>query len=208
MAWIDQHIGRAVRARREALAMTQDELAAAIRIPTEALARQEAGTMSISPPQLKELTQALGVDVSFFFETAIASVEKRPPRPDAGLHPNDDGFLLSLLMCLHRLMQGCGIDRNDYLGQTIHEVQRALRPDTIDRHVGDRIQHRRREVGMQREALAKAVGITDDELRHYEDGTKRLTFGLLRAVCEALKVDLEYVYATMDVEAPSPKRSA
>jgi hypothetical protein len=100
-------------------------------------------------------------------EAAIAELEERPPGPVRLWITNEDEFLISFLRTLNRLAKGHGIT-SPYLGMACEQVERQLRPNTIDRHVGWRIQHRRREIGMQREALAKAVGITDDELRQYE----------------------------------------
>ncbi|HEX8165245.1 MAG TPA: helix-turn-helix transcriptional regulator [Beijerinckiaceae bacterium] len=194
MSWIDEHVGRTVRARREALAMSADELATALELPTDALVRQEEGELHISVPELKDLTRILGVDVSYFFGAAIAELEERPAE-QVGLHvPDPDEFILSLLRALNRLAQGSGIT-SPYLGMACDELERCLRPSAIDKHVGGRIQHRRRELGMQREALAEAVGIGDDELRLYEQGEKRIRAELLQEVCKALRVQIEYIYS-------------
>ncbi|HEX8168361.1 MAG TPA: helix-turn-helix transcriptional regulator [Beijerinckiaceae bacterium] len=202
MSWIDQHVGAAVRERREALAMSADELAAALELPTEALTRQELGELHISVSQLKDLTRVLGVDVSYFFETAIAELEKRPVGLRSVQPPDEDLFILSFLRTLNRLAQGHGIT-SPFLGMACDEVERALRPNAIDKHVGARIQHRRREIGMQREALAAAVGIEDDALRQYEEGERRIKPATLRAVCTALRIEQDYVYATVGAEIVS-----
>ena len=134
MSSIDRHVGRAVRARREALAMSRDELAALLCIPTEALRRQEDGALPITLAELHDLGQALGVGVGYLFRGALAALEGAPP----GLGPGDLGpplserpdaaFLLSWLDVLRRIARAEGLGRAEgRLKRAAQELRRCLR---------------------------------------------------------------------------------
>lgn len=56
----------------------------------------------------------------------------------------------------------------------------------IDKHVGARIHDFRIEKGLSRQQLAKAAGITHQQLAKYEHGTNRISVGRLLLICDAL----------------------
>jgi len=129
MSFIDQHIGRAVRDRREALAMTENELAAVLCIPTEALQRQETGELHITLAQLRDLTHALGVSLGYLFKGAIAEIERVPCRSELvpPTEQSDAVFLLSFVTILYRMAGTGKLARAEYyLDLACQELQRSI----------------------------------------------------------------------------------
>jgi transcriptional regulator with XRE-family HTH domain len=132
MSFSDRQIGAAVRERRKALAMTEDELSAALCLPTEALQRQEAGELHITLSQLRDLTQVLGVSIEYFFQGVIADLERVPAGIKVSdLQPpgeqSDGAFLLSFLLILHRLAGESKMRHAEYyLDLACEEVRRSI----------------------------------------------------------------------------------
>lgn len=56
----------------------------------------------------------------------------------------------------------------------------------IDKHVGSRIHDFRIEKGLSRQQLAKAAGITHQQLAKYEHGVNRICVGRLLLICNEL----------------------
>jgi transcriptional regulator with XRE-family HTH domain len=205
MSFIDQHVGRALRRRREALAIARDELAGLLCIPTEALKRQEEGGLYITGAQLKELTHLLGVDVSFFFESLLAKLEERAEEFTIKTTPVDDGhFILSLLRVLDRIADAVGIETKGYLKRAADEVERAISPNVLDRHVGSRLRMLREEAGLSEEALSGALGLTVETLRRMEAGEERIDRTTLLAACPILIIEPEQL--SSDPPCPFPTR--
>lgn len=65
---VDRHIGRKVRARREELDISPEELAFMTGAAVAALRNIEAGNSRATPEQMVALSQALGVTIQWFFE--------------------------------------------------------------------------------------------------------------------------------------------
>src|SRR3954468_5904980 len=65
---IDRHVGARLHARRIALGLTQQELAARIGIAYQQAHKYEKGANRISAGRLHALARALGVDVGYFYE--------------------------------------------------------------------------------------------------------------------------------------------
>jgi transcriptional regulator with XRE-family HTH domain len=78
MSMIDRHIGAQIQTRRVALGLTRDELARALRTS------YEAGERHVPVMALCALAPLFEVELSFFFETALAALER--PAPAATLH--------------------------------------------------------------------------------------------------------------------------
>ena len=65
---VDRYLGQKVRARREELDMTPEELAFLSNIETPALEEIEAGARRITPAEMIALAAALGITIEEFFE--------------------------------------------------------------------------------------------------------------------------------------------
>lgn len=64
----DDHVGKRLRRRRKELGLTQQELAATLRISYQQIQKYETGGNRISAGKLYILAKALNVDVNFFYE--------------------------------------------------------------------------------------------------------------------------------------------
>lgn len=65
---IDIHVGKRVRLRRTLLGMSQEKLGEALGLTFQQVQKYERGTNRIGSSRLYNLSQILGVPVSFFFE--------------------------------------------------------------------------------------------------------------------------------------------
>ena len=65
---VDNHVGKRVRHRRKLLGMTQQELARAVGIRFQQIQKYESGANRVSASRLWDLSCALQVPVSYFFE--------------------------------------------------------------------------------------------------------------------------------------------
>ena len=65
---VDFHVGKRLRHRRWMIGMTQQQLANAVGIKFQQIQKYESGANRVSASRLWDLSQALDVDVSFFFE--------------------------------------------------------------------------------------------------------------------------------------------
>ena len=67
---IDKHVGRRVRMRRKMVAMSQEELGAALGLTFQQVQKYENGTNRIGASRLQQISHILQVPVEFFFEGA------------------------------------------------------------------------------------------------------------------------------------------
>ncbi len=58
----------------------------------------------------------------------------------------------------------------------------------VDRHVGQRIKEHRLERGITQQELARALGISYQQVQKYENGTNRVSAGRLYILAQALGV--------------------
>jgi transcriptional regulator with XRE-family HTH domain len=77
---IDTHAGLRLRERRIQLGMSQPKLAAALGITYQQLYKYEQAKNRISASRLYEMSKALGVPVTFFFE-GIEETEAKAQKP-------------------------------------------------------------------------------------------------------------------------------
>jgi len=75
------------------------------------------------------------------------------------------------------------------------------KPDPIDVHVGSRIRMRRLFLGMNQETLAKALGLTFQQIQKYEGGANRVSASRLSATAEILGVPVSYLFSDLRSEA-------
>jgi transcriptional regulator with XRE-family HTH domain len=67
---IDKHVGSRVRMRRMMLGMSQEKLGDALGLTFQQVQKYEKGTNRIGASRLQQISNALQVPVSFFFEGA------------------------------------------------------------------------------------------------------------------------------------------
>jgi transcriptional regulator with XRE-family HTH domain len=71
-------------------------------------------------------------------------------------------------------------------------------PDPVDIHVGARIRTRRLLIGMNQETLAKALGLTFQQVQKYEGGTNRVSASRLSQIADILGVPISYFFNDLD----------
>jgi transcriptional regulator with XRE-family HTH domain len=84
---VDTHVGQRLRHRRWMVGMTQQQLATAVGIKFQQIQKYESGANRVSASRLWDLSQALQVPVSYFFEGL-----------DAEALANDDAGMDAALM--------------------------------------------------------------------------------------------------------------
>jgi transcriptional regulator with XRE-family HTH domain len=72
-------------------------------------------------------------------------------------------------------------------------------PDPVDVHVGSRIRIRRLLIGMNQETLAKALGLTFQQVQKYEGGANRVSASRLSQIAEVLGVPISYFFSDIDI---------
>jgi transcriptional regulator with XRE-family HTH domain len=65
---IDLHLGKRLRRRRRLLGLTQQQLASAVGVRFQQIQKYECGANRISAARLWELSEALEVPISYFYE--------------------------------------------------------------------------------------------------------------------------------------------
>ena len=71
-------------------------------------------------------------------------------------------------------------------------------PHPLDIALGARIRLRRKELGFSQDHLARAVGITFQQVQKYEHGTNRVSFSRLVEIAEALKCGVVDLIGNLD----------
>jgi transcriptional regulator with XRE-family HTH domain len=67
-------------------------------------------------------------------------------------------------------------------------------PDPIDTSIGSRLRLRRLAMGFSQETLARALGITFQQIQKYERGTNRIFASRLFHLARVLRVPVAYFY--------------
>ena len=67
-------------------------------------------------------------------------------------------------------------------------------PHPVDVDVGKRIRTQRRLLGMNQAALARALGLTFQQVQKYESGTNRVSASKLSAIANALGVSVSFFF--------------
>lgn len=68
----------------------------------------------------------------------------------------------------------------------------------VDVHVGKRLRLRRNIAGLSQEAVAKAVGITFQQIQKYERGVNRMSASRLFEFAQVLSVPITYFFEGLD----------
>jgi len=81
--YVDVHVGQKIRRRRWMTDMTQKQLADAVGIKFQQIQKYETGANRVSASRLFEISQALSVPVSYFFDSIEGSLDADTPFADA-----------------------------------------------------------------------------------------------------------------------------
>lgn len=73
---VDVHVGQRIRQRRWLTGMTQQKLAELVGIKFQQIQKYETGANRVSASRLWDIADALGVNVSFFFEGLETNEQK------------------------------------------------------------------------------------------------------------------------------------
>lgn len=103
----DRHIGNRVRQRRMMLGMSQEKLGERVGVTFQQIQKNEKGANRIGASRLQQISHALGVPVSFFFEGAPQTFEAgavdvaRMLKPDYGsaFLATTDGVAIAEAFC-------------------------------------------------------------------------------------------------------------
>jgi transcriptional regulator with XRE-family HTH domain len=90
------------------------------------------------------------------------------------------------------------------VAKKISEHRATKKPTPIDEYIGIFIQSRRKELGLSQTDLARAIGVTFQQVQKYEKGTNRIGAGRLSAIAQALQVPVTYFFQTVN-GSESPK---
>jgi transcriptional regulator with XRE-family HTH domain len=77
-------------------------------------------------------------------------------------------------------------------------------PDPVDIHVGGRIRTRRLLIGMNQETLARALGLTFQQVQKYEGGANRVSASRLSQIAEILGVPISHFFSDLDPDGAEP----
>lgn len=67
-------------------------------------------------------------------------------------------------------------------------------PTVVDKHVGGRVRARRQQLKMSQSTLARAVGLTFQQIQKYEKGANRIGAGRLQQIAHELQAPLSYFF--------------
>ncbi len=70
----------------------------------------------------------------------------------------------------------------------------ARKADMVDKHVGNRIRERRRELHISQQDISDILGISYQQLQKYENGNNRISAGRMFLLAHILKVEVGYFY--------------
>lgn len=75
---VDRHVGHRVRVRRLLIGVSQERLGDALGVTFQQIQKYEKGANRISASRLRQISEMLGVPVSFFYEGAPRQDGTRP----------------------------------------------------------------------------------------------------------------------------------
>ncbi len=77
------------------------------------------------------------------------------------------------------------------------------RATDVDEYVGRRTRQRRLDLGLSQDQLAKALGITFQQIQKYENGANRVSAGRLYNMARHLDVTPDYFFEGVELPAAS-----
>lgn len=75
-------------------------------------------------------------------------------------------------------------------------------PHPVDVHVGNRVRSHRLLAGMGQTSLARALGVTFQQLQKYETGDNRISASKLKVIAETLGVPIGILFEGFERETP------
>src|SRR5688572_23081261 len=84
------------------------------------------------------------------------------------------------------------------VAKKISEDRDQKKPTPVDEYVGIALRSRRNELGLTQIELARAIGVTFQQVQKYERGTSRISAGRLSAISQALQVPITYFFQAMN----------
>ena len=78
----------------------------------------------------------------------------------------------------------------------------------VDSHVGKRVRHRRKLLGMTQQELAQTVGIRFQQIQKYESGANRVSASRLWDLSRALQVPVAYFFEGLNSESQNGSLAA
>src|SRR5688500_16189268 len=76
-----------------------------------------------------------------------------------------------------------------------------------DEYIGTAVRFRRNELGFTQTDLARAIGVTFQQVQKYENGTSRILAGRLFAISQALQVPVSYFLQPINAAATTKVES-
>lgn len=67
-------------------------------------------------------------------------------------------------------------------------------PNPVDVHIGAKLKSRRLILGLSQEELARAIGLTFQQIQKYERGANRISASRLVDICHVLKTPVDYFF--------------
>lgn len=83
-------------------------------------------------------------------------------------------------------------------------IEQLASPDPIDVCIGSRLRLRRLAMGFSQETLARALGITFQQIQKYERGTNRIFASRLFHLARVLRVPVAYFYQGLTPQGEAP----
>ena len=80
---IDVHVGSRVRARRQAVGMSQEKLGDALGLTFQQVQKYEKGVNRVSGSRLQQLTNILQVPIAYFFEGGPGQLKAKSNAPSS-----------------------------------------------------------------------------------------------------------------------------
>jgi transcriptional regulator with XRE-family HTH domain len=77
-------------------------------------------------------------------------------------------------------------------------------PNLVDRHVGERVRARRKQLGLSQDRLAEALGLTFQQVQKYERGANRISASKLFDAAGALQVEISFFFDGLTRNADQP----
>ncbi len=74
----------------------------------------------------------------------------------------------------------------------------------VDVHIGQRLRQRRTMMGLSQESVARAVGITFQQVQKYEKGSNAMNAGRLYEFASFMNVPVAYFFDGLDQSSASP----
>ena len=80
-------------------------------------------------------------------------------------------------------------------------------PHLVDRHVGRRVEARRKALGYSQSQLGAALGLTFQQIQKYEKGANRVSASKLWEIAQFFKAEIGYFFDGLTAAAPGVAES-